>query len=610
MSGSYKQTNRVAELTSPVSDPLVLRRFWGTEAVSELFEFQVEALLDGENRAIDFNPAIGKNVTVKSQTIGHGERFFVGTLAQTSLLEESREGSVYQLTLRPWLWLLGHRMNSRVFHKKTVVQVIEKIFADHPYAKYELPSGSFPTIEYVVQHNESDLDFVLRLMESHGIHYHFQFKQDEQKMVMGDTNSAFADAPGKKRPFLPQDARHTRNEERIYTVVGGRTFTTGKVLLNDYDFKKPTEQLKAEATSDVPFEPVLESYFHPYSQALGENTKRNEGEKYAKHWLNAMRSRDGRLQAAGDTASLGAGMLIELKDHPTDDGEYIVTSITHSFAEEHYRSGVAVSPEPYSASLELQKESVPFAPMPQTQAPYISGVQQARVVGSGEIDVDEFGRIEVCFAWMQTQPSGWSRSDEEARSMRVRVAQVWAGKEWGAMFIPRRGMEVLVSFLNGNPDYPVVIGCLYNADNMPPFQLEGKKNIAGWKSDSTEGGGGYNEFSMDDTKGSEKVTFHAQKDLDSTIENNETRLIKSNRDTTIKANDKLTVTQNIEIEAFQSITLKVGTNKIVMNQAGITIEGLMIKVDAKTILETNGMAMAKHTSGGPMIIKGAILMIN
>jgi type VI secretion system secreted protein VgrG len=222
------------------------------------------------------------------------------------------------------------------------------------------------------------------------------------------------------------------------------------------------------------------------------------------------------------------------------------------------------------------------------------------VVGDGEIDCDKYGRILVRFHWDR-------KSDQ---SVRVRVAQVLAGKDWGAMFIPRVGMEVLVNFLEGDPDRPIIVGCVYNNENMPPYGLPGSKNISGWKSNSTTGGGGYNELVMDDSKGSELVRFHAQKDLKSKIENDETRDILHDRTTTITNKDTLDVKNEIEIKAVNKITLQVGKSKITMDQMSITIEAAMIDVHSSMDLKTRSDLMASHEAGPAMTVKAMIVNIN
>ncbi len=222
------------------------------------------------------------------------------------------------------------------------------------------------------------------------------------------------------------------------------------------------------------------------------------------------------------------------------------------------------------------------------------------MVGDGEIDCDEYGRILVQFHWDQYKD----------KSMRCRVAQVWAGSQWGGMFIPRVGMEVLVHFIDGDPDHPMVIGCVYNADNKPPYPLDGKKNIAGWKSNSTEGGGGYNEFIMDDTKGNELVRAHAQFNLDSTVENDETRHVKVDRTTKIDNNETMNVGNEIMITAQTKITIKCGQSTIVMDPTSITIQSLTINVLANAELNTNGKATANHTSDGKLSVQAPMVTIN
>ena len=245
-----------------------------------------------------------------------------------------------------------------------------------------------------------------------------------------------------------------------------------------------------------------------------------------------------------------------------------------------------------------------------TEKPFVHGPQTARVVGpQGEdIHCDEFGRILVHFHWDR----------ESDNSMWCRVAQVWAGRNWGGVFIPRIGMEVVVEFLEGDPDQPLVVGCVYNGDNKPPFQLPGNKNINGWKSNSTIGGDGYNELVFDDTKGKELVRAHAQFDLDTTVENDERRTVHHDRTTTIDndethkvgqdrktsigKNDKLNVGDTLTIEAGKKITLKVGGSEIVIDGQSITVKALHVG--------TKGTVTAKHEAAGMLTVKGGMVLIN
>jgi type VI secretion system secreted protein VgrG len=245
-----------------------------------------------------------------------------------------------------------------------------------------------------------------------------------------------------------------------------------------------------------------------------------------------------------------------------------------------------------------------------TPRPRIHGVQTGTVVGKeGNIDVDEYGRILVELHWNKAGPT-----KTEPLTMRCRVMQSWAGQQWGTIFTPRHGMEVLVEFIDGDPDRPLVVGCVYNKDNMPPYKLPGgdNKNISGWKTRSTEGGSDedYNEFVFDDTRDKEVIRLHAQKDLDTHVEHDEKRVVDNDRVTEIKHDDKLTVTNDLVIEAKNTITIKVGSSVIVLDQSGISVDGLQIAVTATAALSTEGKGTATHKAGGPMTISGIPVKIN
>jgi type VI secretion system secreted protein VgrG len=276
----------------------------------------------------------------------------------------------------------------------------------------------------------------------------------------------------------------------------------------------------------------------------------------------------------------------------------------HLLVPEHYRSvtggGEDVS-EAYRGSFELMRSTRAYAPPMVTEKPTVRGPQTAVVVGDNEISCDEYGRIKVLFHW--------DRGPD--KSMWCRVSQVWAGKGWGGMFIPRKGMEVIVDFLEGNPDQPIIVGCVYNADNMPPYPLAGQKNIAGLKTNSTEGGGGYNEIAMDDTKGKELIRTHAQYDQESKIENDERRTVGVDRKTIIGKDDLLNVGKNLKVLAGDSIVLEVGAAKLTMKKDGtITLNGKDITVTGTGNIETKAGIRSKHKATADMIIQGGMVKIN
>jgi type VI secretion system secreted protein VgrG len=599
MPSSYTQDKRIGKLETPLGkDKLVLLAFDGNEGMSENFEFHVEALSE-DNTILVFDDSIGKHCTITLNTIGGGERIIDGMLAEASWTGTRREGHTYELTLRPWLWMLSKRVNSLIFHEKTAPQIIEQVFQEHGGLADFRPalSRNYPTLEYVAQYRESDMDFVCRLMEEHGISYHFRHSKGAHQLIMGDGNSAYIPVPRSSRPFIAVDARHRRDTEHISLWRPERKFTTGKVAMTDYDFKKPSANMKADKSGDAAYaHGTLESYIYP-----GRYVDPSAGNDYAQVHVDRHRAEDQRYYAEGDCVSFFPGGLVDLTGHPdsNQNKQFLVLKSRHSFTGESYRSGSGDAAS-YTGRYVLMRSDKQYAPPANSPKPYIRGPQTAEVVGDGEIDCDKYGRILVRFHW--------DRKTDQSR--RVRVGQVAAGKSWGAIFTPRVGMEVIVDYLEGDPDQPIITGCVYNGENMPPFDLPGSKNISGWKTNSTTGGGGYNEFVMDDTKGNELVRMHAQYDLDSTVENDERRLIKQDRNTTIKNNDTLDVTNEILIKAGQKITIVCGKSKITMDPMSIKIESPTVEILTDLQFKTESKLMSDHKATAVMTINGAMVKIN
>ncbi|MEM1046329.1 MAG: type VI secretion system tip protein TssI/VgrG [Pseudomonadota bacterium] len=592
------QDTRIAVLTTPLGkDKLAITRFDGTEGLSELFECRIEAVSDDEN--INFDKALGRNASVSFKTHDGSERHFDGILTEAQWLGVRNTEYVYRIVLRPWFWLLGHQSDSRIFANMTAPDIIAEVFGEHGFAKFRNNlSKSYRTLEYCVQFRESDLAFVCRLMEREGISYYFEHEKGQHTLVMADSSTSYQPIPGSTRPFIPLSAGERREEEHIYHWIPERRFTSGKVVLNDYDFKKPTSDMKVDKQGNGAYANAnLEMYEYP-----GNYYETGDGQNYAEARLNAEQALDKRVLCSGDSIHCYPGGLMTLKDHPNgaQNREYLILRATHTFVSESYRSGAVMdADDTYQGNYELLPSDRDFAPLCTTEKPRIYGPQTARVVGDGEIDVDEDGRVLVEFHW--------DRDDKKSR--RCRVAQVWAGKEWGGIFIPRVGMEAVINFLDGDPDRPFVSGTVYNEDNKPPYSLPGDKTIAGWKTESSEGGGGYNEFIFEDKAGSEKIRFHAEKDLEGTVKNDETREVGNDRDTEIGSNDTLDVGKVLDIEAGQKIRLKCGQSTITMTQTDITIKSMTIKVQASMDLTTKGL-FATHKADAIMTIKGGMVFIN
>jgi type VI secretion system secreted protein VgrG len=604
MSSDLSQDTRIGSLRTPLGkDVLVLERFEGREGLSELFEWHIDAVSAQEN--INFDAALGRACTVVLKNYGE-ERDFSGILVEAQWCGIKGAHYAYRLVLRPWLWLLSRTSDCRFFSDKTAPDVIKEVFSDRGFSDFRLSlTESYPTLKYCVQYRETDLAFVSRLMEQHGIYYFFEHSSDKHMLVLADSKSSHKPIPGLDAlPFIRLAGDDRRQEEHVYEWASGRRFCTGKVELNDYNYEKPNANLLSDASAASRYEKSsMEFYDYP-----GKYQEKSDGEKYAKVRLEAEQALDGRRQADGDAASLFPGGLVRLDKHPTaaENQQYLVLRSAHRFVTELYRSGGGEGAgEIYQGKYEFLRSEQPFRSPITTPKPLIHGIQTAKVVGKSgeEIDVDELGRILVQFFWDR----------KKKQSCRLRVGQVWAGRKWGGQIIPRIGMEVIVEFLEGDPDRPLITGAVYNNDYKLPYDLPANKTVAGVKSDSSKGGGGYNEFMFEDHKGQEQIGLHAQKDYKVVVRDTEVSEIgerftphlgPASRKATLKLGDdhltvsagnqmvKIALNQTTTIEGIQDTSsvgpmlaqsdsvmrFQVGASSIIMTPASITLTSPSIEL--------------------------------
>ncbi|RJL07996.1 type VI secretion system Vgr family protein [Paracoccus siganidrum] len=521
MPALFKQSERLGRLTTDLgADVLVLLRFDGSDHLNDLFEYRVEALASRAD--LDFDSLIGTHATVEIEG-REGTRHFDGIVTQTRWAGVGENGHRYDLTLRPWFWLASRRRNQRIFHNMTVVQILQELLSDYaglgdPALELKL-SEDYPSLEYTVQYRESDLDFARRQMERFGISFHFRHAPGSHTLVLTDDVLAH-DGIG-ARPYKSYDGHHQPEGEHFWEWAPERNLTTGAIRLTDYNFKTPTASMETDRVGDAAHaQGKIESFDYP-----GDYLAQDVGKIVAGLRTRQERGADRRNRAVGDTLSLGAGKVVQLSGDPVPGtGErYLCLSGSYHFVSESYGSGGAESDGySFTGSFTLIPDTAPMAPPRRTPVPVVQGPQTAVVVGEGEIDCDEFGRILVRFHW----------DLEGAHSMRCRVSQNWAGNGWGGMVIPRIGMEVVVEFLEGDPDKPLVTGCVYNGRNQVPYDLPANKTVSTFKSD-THQGGGYNEFRFEDEAGREEVFMHAQKDHNTIIENDESHSIGHDRSKTV-----------------------------------------------------------------------------
>jgi type VI secretion system secreted protein VgrG len=595
------QDRRLAQLQTPLGkDVLVLASFVAAEALSDLFEFNIEALSKEED--INFDDAIGRACTIKQITYGDKIRYYNGILTATRQAGKSQDLFHYHLVLRPWLWLLGRKADCRIFLDKDVKEIISDVFRKAGFTDFEFrTTGEFQKIPYCVQYRETDLAFCSRLMEHYGIYYFFEHAEGRHTLVMADSRTSHKSIPDlPKVPFIQLHA--LRVEQHVHSTVSDRNLRTGKVHFNDYDYLQPRKNLKAPKESGEKYahsKLELYDYHHKYDE-------KDKGERHAQFRLEAEQALDHRRRIHGDAASIYPGGLVTVERHPmaSENQEYLIVAAKHMYSSQQYRSGGGGGGNGgvYSGSYDVLPSTQPYRSLPKTPKPRIYGIQTARVVGKTgeedeEISTDEHGRIWVQFHWDR----------EPQKSCPVLVAQTWAGKQWGAIFLPRIGMEVVVDFLEGDPDRPLVTGCVYNGDNKPPYDLPANKTMTGWKSDTSRHNGGYNELVFDDKRDSEKIRMHAERDHEVTVKNAETWTIgevftppqgSPSRRTTIQngddqltiqmGNQTTTVAMAISTTADVSITLTVGPSTVNISPGSISLVSPVINLTAEGAINITG----------------------
>jgi type VI secretion system secreted protein VgrG len=596
---------------------LVLSRYDAREGISELFEYQIEAL--SQNPGLDFDKAMGQHCTISHQVTETGgatkTRYFDGILVEAQSTGERGDLFSYRLVLRPWFWLSGRTAESEIFHEKTVREILEKTLAKPQLGKFRLDIDGARRLPYCVRYRETQLAFASRMMEEHGLCYYFEHKDGDHTLVIADGPSRHKPAPGSDvLPVIGTGNEWRYDLEHFRDWRKERRFRSGKVTFRDYDYMKPTASMEVSR-------PAVEKYTHADLEMYdypGRYIEPSDGKELARYRLESYQAGDKRRFCEGDAVTVFPGASVTTRDNEDkpENGQYLMVRATHAFSAASYISGDG-DIQQYSGYYELQPLDRPFRPLQITPKPTIYGPQTAVVVGSGEIDVDKEGRILVKFHW--------DRVSEKKQSCRVRVAQVWAGPQWGGVFIPRVGQEVLVQFLDGDIDQPLVVGAVYNGKHKQPFGAESNKTVNGFKTDSTTGGGGFNELSFDDKKSAERVYVRAEKELELLIRDREKRNIGEDaknavsRDTVIvKGDDKLdiqsgsqtvTASKEITLEAKQKITLKVGQSTIVMDPTSITISSLNVEIKASAQFKTSA-TMTDQSSSGPFVIKGMPVKIN
>jgi type VI secretion system secreted protein VgrG len=644
------QDNRQLKIITPLGeDFLLLQKISFTEEISKLFHAELELWHDdldqGGEEATFISPEkiLGKPVTVRIETPDGTGRYFCGIVSEFGQGERRNRFSVYHARVVPHVWMLTQNRQSRIFQNMSVPDILRRLLEGFD-CDFEF-QNSYEARNYCVQYQETDFDFISRLMEEEGIYYYFEHNEKTHRMIVADT-------PFSHRVLTPESAVefHPQGYVGPEALMSGirrwrwkSRWHTGRVRLWDYNFQLPTNKLDAEQPSlFLNGNKHLEIFEFPagYARKLdgisaGGGEQKNKLDKIfdardrtARLRMEEIDVRHKTAEGASDVASMTAGFRFELKKHPSsaNNAAYVLTSVSHEAVQSpSYETGEPAE-NAYSNRFECigyGAGQTPFRPERKTPKPVMRGAQTATVVGPAgeEIFTDKYGRVKVQFHWDR------DGKYDAASSCWIRVAQSWAGRKWGSMFIPRIGMEVVVSFLEGDPDQPIITGCVYNPETMPPYALPEEKTKSGIKTDSTIGGGGFNELRFEDKKGEEQIFIHAERNLDERVKRDRFETIGRDRHLIVKR-DQL---EKIEKDKHQkvggdlneeiggSMSLRVGADEDIRVGAKFAVEAgneIHLKSGANLVIETGASLTLKvggnfiNINAGGVFIKGTMVMLN
>ena len=600
--GAFTQDNRLIQINTPLGrDALLLQAFTGQEGVSRLFHFDL--MLHSENRSLRFEALVGKKATIQITLPDGTPRHINGIVSSFSQGGSSQTFAHYHATLVPWLWLLTRTTDCRIFQNLSVPDLLQKIFREYGFADFKLRlHASYKTRDYCVQYRETDFNFISRLMEEEGIFYFFEHEEDKHTLVLADHPGEFKTSEWQPvvnyETGIGDDGRDDIVTEWSFT----QEVRPGKFEVRDFNFEQPSLNLAASVEGRD--ERKYEIYDYP-----GEYLSVDEGEGLVGVRMEEEETARITSSGAGTCRGFVSGAKFELKNHYRRNLNqiYVLTSVWHSADQGDNYSTTSLTQAKddfhYSNRFQCIPDKTPFRPSRVTPVPVIHGTQTAIVVGPAgeEIYTDKYGRVKVQFHWDRE-----GKRDENS-SCWIRVSQPWAGKGWGGISIPRIGQEVIVDFLEGDPDRPIITGRVYNAESMPPYGLPAGMVISGIKS-QTHKGQGYNELNMDDTAGKEKINIHAQYDMITTVEHDQTTTVHNNRAATIDVNDteKVGSNQTIEVGANQTYEIKANQKRTVgANRTTEVKANDELKVGVNQTITIGAARSTSVTATDELVVKGS-----
>ncbi|KVQ17131.1 type VI secretion system Vgr family protein [Burkholderia ubonensis] len=624
----------------PVGSDLLFLRLRGTEELGRLSKYRIDML----SKRNDLHPSklLGQDMSVViSLPASDGKREINGIVTAFRIVAPG-DGTVnrmarYEAVIRPRLWLLTRASHSRFFHEKTVTEIITKVLQDHHVDLSNKCVATYPKLQHCVQYRETDFAFVSRLMEHEGIYYYFEHRGGKHTLVL--TDSGHVHAPIEHYATIPYDAWFElgHQKECVYAWAFGAELQIERYEVNDYDFEKPSSSNNNGLLSRATRPGVYDSVVYTMQEHLSGHVRSSDGDRYARVGFEIRQARNDSIAGRSTARGIWPGGLFKLQDDTklkddtsnAQNHDYLVVSANYEINSAEYvsTSGNGGELPFFDCSFTALPKENHFRAERLTPRPVVAGPQTAVVVGpdGDEVLTDKYGRIKVQFHWEQFAPP----SDTNSRLARcwVRVSQGWAGKRWGMFVLPRIGQEVIVECLEGDPDRPLVTGCVYNANTMPPYDLPANAALSTLKSNSTKGGGGFNEIRFDDTKGSEQFFIHAENDHETWIKHDTLTNIANDRHVKITGNDFLSVqgaqhmavtgdrnekvSGNASLSVGSNLQEKIGSNYAIDASTNIHIkagENIVIEAGKSITLKVHGAFVVVGPSS--VAVSGAPILLN
>lgn len=604
--------NRLINVTTALGDRLHFSALSGREEISRLFDFSLTLKSEDDNLAAE--AMLGTSVTLAIELPEGGVRHLNAQCVHFAAVGRAGRFHLYEARLKPWLWYATQRTDYRIFQHMTAPDMIRQVLADYPFEVRLVLSRNYRVWEYCVQYQETDANFVMRMMESEGIWFWFDHSDGEHALVLTDDIGLRNPFPGYASiPYYAPDQTYP-DRDHLDSWSAGQQVLSGQFMARDYNFTMPRADLAVVGN----LQPGHAHDGYEHFEYPGGYDDLDQGDAYARVRMEELQSTHARGHAAGRARGLAPGWLFTLEKHPVGqyNREYLIVAADYRFIDNDYEGGGASDSHSFRIEIQTHPSDQPFRPQRLTPKPRTKGPDTATVTGPAgqEIHTDQYGRVTVCFPWNRYC------SKDENSSCWIRVSHPWAGSGFGGIHIPRIGQEVLVDYLHGDPDRPIITSRVYNALQMPPWGLPANATQSGFLTRSTLGGGynNANALRFEDSKGNEQLWIHAERNQDIEVENdethwvgndrtktidrNETNHIKQDRTETVDRHETITVHGNRteEVDGNEKVTIHKNRNKTIdLNETDRIGKNWSTKV-GKNKTETIGMAYLQNVGLGRM----------